>query len=329
MLELNSRYRSPWWLRNPHLQTLWGKFLRRAPVQATSVERVDTPDGDFLEVHHLDGPRDAPLLLLLHGLEGGIRSHYIQGLLGQAKARRWKAAVLVFRSCGDEMNLTPRSYHSGETTDLDFVISLLSRRYPTSPLILAGASLGGNVLLKYLGEQGSGITDRIRGAAAISVPFDLGKASRHIGKGFARIYERSFLRSLRRKARLKLDRHPDIVPAARLATAATLFDFDDVFTAPVHGFDSADDYYEKSSSLNFLPSIGVNTLLLSAIDDPFLPAQVLAEVERKAAANPRIEIEFTPRGGHVGFVGGPSPFFPTYYLESRTGDFLAQQLLPG
>jgi predicted alpha/beta-fold hydrolase len=326
MLELNSRYKAAWWLANPHLQTLWGKFLRRAPVQTTSLERLDTPDGDFLDLHHLEGPSDAPLLILLHGLEGGVRSHYIQGLLGQAKSRGWKATVLVFRSCGPEMNRTRRSYHSGETTDLDLVIRLLSRRHPSSQLLLAGASLGGNVLLKYLGEQGREISDRIRSAVAISVPFDLGKASRHIGKGFARIYQRHFLRSLRRKALTKLGQHPDLVPADKLSSAATLFDFDDVFTAPVHGFSDANDYYGRSSSLHFLPSISIRTLLLSAVDDPFLPAHVLADVQQVAAGNPYIEIEFTARGGHVGFVGGRSPFGPTYYLESRAGDFLAEQL---
>ena len=326
MIELSSRYTAAWWLRNPHLQTLWGKFLRRAPLQPTVLERLDTPDGDFLDLHHLRGPEGAPVLLLLHGLEGGIRSHYIQGLLGQAKARGWNAAVLIFRSCGAEMNVTPRSYHSGETTDLDLVVRHLAARNPSSPLILAGASLGGNVLLKYLGEQASGVNARIRGAVAISVPFNLGKASRHIGKGFARIYQRHFLRSLRRKASRKLDRFPDLVSREMLRRAATLYDFDDVFTAPVHGFADAADYYQRSSSIEWLDRISVNTLLLSAIDDPFLPAQVLDDVRRNAAANPRVEIEFTPFGGHVGFVGGRTPFAATYYLETRTGDFLAQQL---
>ncbi len=326
MIELNTGFRSAWWLTNPHLQTLWGKFLRRAPVQATSLERLDTPDGDFLDLHHLEGPDGAPVLLLLHGLEGGIHSHYIQGLLGQAKSRGWKATVLIFRSCGPEMNVTRRSYHSGETTDLDLVVGHLSKRYPSSPLILAGDSLGGNVLLKYLGEQGAEVSSRIRGAVAISVPFDLGKASRHIGKGFARIYQRHFLRSLRWKALQKLGQYPDLVPREKLGSALTLFDFDDVFTAPVHGFDGADDYYGRSSSLHWLDRVSVDTLLLSAVDDPFLPAQVLGDVQRNAATNPCIEIEFTPRGGHVGFVGGTTPFTPRYYLETRTCDFLAQRL---
>ena len=325
MTELTSDYRAPWWLGNPHLQTLWGRFLRRAPVQETDLERLDTPDGDFLDLHHLPGPEDAPILVLLHGLEGGIHSHYIQGLLGQAKSRRWRATVIVFRSCGPEMNRARRSYHSGETADLGLVIRHLTRQHSRSPLLLAGASLGGNVLLKYLGEQGADVQNNIRGAVAISVPFDLGSASRHIGKGFARVYQRHFLRSLRRKARLKLITYPGIIPEEKLAGASTLYDFDDVFTAPVHGFEGADDYYGRSSSLQWLSKISVNTLLLSAVDDPFLPAQVLDEVRTAARGSACVDIEFTPRGGHVGFVGG-SPTAPSYYLEQRAGDFLARQL---
>ena len=324
MVELNSDYTPAWWLPNPHLQTLWGKFLRRAPIQPTTLERLDTPDGDFLDLHHLDGPEGAPLLVLLHGLEGGIHSHYIQGLLGEARFRGWQATAIVFRSCGADMNRTRRSYHSGETTDLELVLNHLILRHPSSPLLLAGASLGGNVLLKYLGEQGRNIRRNIKGAVAISVPFDLGKASRHIGQGFARIYQRNFLRSLRRKARIKLEHYPDLFPQERLARAETLFDFDDVFTAPVHGFVDADDYYSRSSSLKFIDRISINTLLLSAVDDPFLPSQVLDAVREIARKNACVRLEFTQHGGHVGFVAGGSPLKPAYYLEKRTGDFLAQ-----
>lgn len=317
-----------WWLRNPHLQTLWGKFLRRAAVQPTSIEQIETPDGDFLELHHLESaaPDAAPVLILLHGLEGSARSHYIQGLLGQASARGWHAAVIVFRSCGSEMNRTRRFYHSGETTDVALAVDHIANRYPSSPIVLAGASLGGNVLLKYLGEQANAVSSRIGGAVAISVPFDLAKSSRHIDRGFARVYQRHFIRSLRRKAEIKLTTYPDLVSAADLAKASTMFDFDNVFTAPVHGFAGATDYYTKSSSRSWLERISVPTLLLSAVDDPFLPPQVLDEVREIARQNPVLDIEFTSHGGHVGFVGGASPFSPSYYLERRTGDFLAAAL---
>ena len=323
---MKSDFSAAWWLPGAHLQTLAGKFLRRAPLQPTKLDRLDTPDGDFLDIHRLDGPPGAPLLVLMHGLEGGLHSHYIQGLLGQAKERGWNAAVLVFRSCGSEMNRARRFYHSGETTDLAFAIAHLSRIHPDSPIVLAGASLGGNVLLKYLGEQGTSIDKRIKGAVAISVPFDLSRSSRHIDRGFAKVYQRHFLRSLRRKALSKLDRFPDLFQADRLAGAKTMYDFDDWFTAPVHGFSDAADYYSRSSSLGYLEKISINTLLLSATDDPFLPSDVLDEVKKKASTNPALHVEFTTHGGHVGFVSGRNPLHPVYYLEKRTGDFLAHLL---
>lgn len=325
-LDFHSPCTPAWWLPGPHLQTLWGKFCRRAPVQATTVERLDTADGDFVELHHLDGPPRSPLLVLLHGLEGSIRSHYIQGLLGQASARGWRAAVLVFRSCGSEMNRARRFYHSGETADLAFALDHLSSRFAGAPIVLAGASLGGNVLLKFLGEQGPAVSARIRGAVAVSVPFDLSRSSRHIDQGFSKVYQRHFLRSLKRKAETKLERYPDLFSRDRLKQARTMFDFDDCFTAPVHGFADAEDYYTRSSSISWLHRIRVKTLLLSAVDDPFLPRQVLDEVRDIARRNPALVPELARGGGHVGFVSGRNPFRPVYYLEQRVGDFLAGQL---
>lgn len=325
---LKPDYEAPWWLPGPHLQTLWGKLFRRPPIQPTRAERLETPDGDFLDIHHLEGPPGAPLLVLLHGLEGGLRSHYIQGLLGEARVRGWRGAVIIFRSCGNEMNRARRSYHSGETSDLDFALTHLTRQSPGSPVLLAGASLGGNVLLKYLGEQGKGVPSQIRGAVAISVPFDLARSSRHIDRGFARVYQHHFLRSLRRKARAKAGMYPDMFPVEKLATVRTMYDFDDSFTAPVHGFQDAEDYYRKSSSLGWIGHISINTLLLSAIDDPFLPEQVLDEVRDVAEGNRFLHIEFSRQGGHVGFVTGTNPFRPTYFLDKRAGDFLARQIEP-
>lgn len=292
----------------------------------TRIERLETPDGDFLDLHHLDAPPGAPILVMLHGLEGSVRSHYIQGLLGEAKERGWRAVVLIFRSCGSELNRTRRSYHSGETTDVAFALSHLESAFPLAPMVLAGVSLGGNVLLKFLGEQGRNISERIKGAAAVSVPYDLARSSRHIDEGFAKVYQWNFLRSLRRKAHAKLEKFPDLVSREALERATTMFAFDDCFTAPVHGFENARDYYAKSSSINWLDAISINTLLLSAVDDPFLPPQVLDQVRDIAAKNPHLTVEFPPHGGHVGFVGGPHPLSPTYYLEKRVSEFLAHEL---
>ncbi|HKG91764.1 MAG TPA: alpha/beta fold hydrolase, partial [Gemmatimonadaceae bacterium] len=235
--------------------------------------------------------------------------------------RGWGADLLVFRGCGEEPNRARRFYHSGETGDLAHVLARVAREHPGAPLGLAGVSLGGNVLLKMLGEGGA-LPPAVRAAAAVSVPFDLGRGARHIGRGFGAVYEHSFLRSLRRKAEEKLGRYPDLCDPARLAAARTILEFDDAVTAPVHGFASADDYYARSSSIHFLPGIRVPTLLLSAADDPFLPPEVLDEVRAVARGNPLLEVEFVERGGHVGFIGGRVPWRPFYYAEWRVCEFL-------
>ena len=322
-----SRSFSPaWWLRGAHRQTLWGKFLRRQRIHDTRIERLETPDGDFLNLHHLDAPADAPVLVVFHGLEGSVRSHYVQGLLSEARRRQWHAVVLVFRSCGGELNRGKRFYHSGETGDARLVIEHIESAFPSVPLLLAGVSLGGNVLLKYLGEEGSRISRRISGAAAVSVPYDLARSSRFIDQGFSRVYQSSFIRSLKSKALLKLDQFPELASRETLVSANTMFAFDDCFTAPVHGFRDAADYYAQSSSISWIRRISINTLLLSAVDDPFLPPQVLEEVRELARDNPHLEVEFPSHGGHVGFVGGSNPFTPVYYLEKRVCEFLARQI---
>jgi predicted alpha/beta-fold hydrolase len=293
---------------------------------ATRIERWDTPDGDEIELRRLDVPDDrrgVPRLLLLHGLEGTIASVYLLGALAEARRRGWAADVLIFRTCNGEMNRTRRMYHSGETTDLDFVVRRLATANPTQPLVVAGFSLGGNVLLKWLGEQGSDTPPQLRAAAAVSVPFDLERGSRHIERGFARVYGHHFLRTLRAKAREKLRAFPGLFDEAALDHARTLFDFDEVVTAPVHGFAGASDYYSRSSSIGFLTSIRRPTLLLSAMNDPFLPREVLDTVSSVARENPCLHVEFHELGGHVGFVSGHNPFRPRYYAEWRVLDFLA------
>jgi len=321
-----TQYSPAWWLPGAHAQTLWGKLFRREPLHPTVMERWDTPDGDFLDIHRLEAtsPSPAARLLVLHGLEGTIRSHYAQALLGEARTRGWAADMLIFRSCGDEMNRTRRFYHSGETTDLALVVNRLVEESPGQPLVLVGVSLGGNVLLKYLGEQGTKLPPQIKAAAAISVPFDLARSSRHINKGFARVYQRHFLRSLREKAFEKLERFPDLIPRERLAAMRTMHDFDDVITAPLHGFRDADDYYSRSSSLGWIGRISIPTLLLSAVDDPMLPPEVLDDVRDAARHNPALHLEFVGEGGHAGFIAGRWPWRPFYYAEYRVGEFFAE-----
>lgn len=318
-------YRPAWWVPGPHAQTLWGKFARRASPLPTRVERWPTADDDFIEVLRLESPPDRPRLFLLHGLEGTVRSHYVSGLLHIAERQGWGADMLIFRGCGDEMNRAARLYHSGETSDLAFAVERVLHEFPAVPLLMVGVSLGGNVLLKWLGERGDAVPERVRAAATISVPFDLERGSRHISKGFSKIYERHFLRTLRRKVEAKLEQFPGVVDSGALARARTLYDFDDAVTGPLHGFRDAHDYYTRSSSLRYLEGIRRPTLMLSSKDDPFLPRDVLNEVVNIAARNTYLHPEFTERGGHVGFVSGPL-WRPSYYAEKRVGEFLAKHV---
>ncbi|CAN5675042.1 alpha/beta fold hydrolase [soil metagenome] len=316
-----------WFLRNRHLQTLWGKLVRRLPPAPTRMERWDTPDGDFIELHRIAGRPGSPRLVILHGLEGTIRSHYAQGLLHEADRRGWGADLLIFRSCGGEMNRARRFYHSGETSDVAFVIDRLVAAEPARAILAAGVSLGGNVLLKYLGERGDALPAQLKAAAAISVPFDLARSSVQIQKGFARLYQWHFMRSLRRKAGTKLAQFPDIASTDALARTRTMYDFDDLITAPLHGFADADDYYRKSSSLGWLEGIRRPTLLLSATDDPFLPPDVFAEVRSVAARNRWLTVQFPSRGGHAGFIAAEGRRL-RYFAERRACDFLASYAVP-
>ncbi|MDQ2931461.1 MAG: hydrolase [Gemmatimonadota bacterium] len=320
-------YRPAWWIPGAHLRTLGGKFMRSRDPGATRVERWETDDDDFLDIHRLDAPPGAPRLLILHGLEGSIRSHYAGGLLREAQRRGWAADLLIFRSCGDEPNRALRFYHSGETTDLDFVVRRLIAEDPARPLLMIGVSLGGNVVLKWLGEQGENAPEQLVGAAAVSVPFDLARGSRFLDRGFSRLYQAHFLRSLRRKAIGKSTRYPDALRPEVVGKASTLYEFDDLVTAPVHGFRDANDYYTRSSSLHYLARIRTPTLLLSAHDDPFLPRDVLDAVRTIADANSCLDVEFVEQGGHVGFISGSVPWRPFYYAEWRATEFLSAKVL--
>jgi len=322
-------YRPAWWVRGGHAQTLWGKFFRRRTTLPLRVERWDTPDGDFIDLYRLDAPEasiGAPHLFILHGLEGTIRSHYVSGFFAEAHRRGWRADLLIFRGCGSELNRARRFYHSGETSDAAFVLDGIMAEFPASPVLLTGVSLGGNVLLKLLGEWGGHAPPQVKSAAAISVPFDLERGARHLSHGFSRIYDRHFLKTLRAKARRKLERFPDLFDPSALERARTIYDFDDAVTAPVHGFASAHDYYSRSSALSWLDRVRIDTLLLSAVDDPFLPPAVLEDVRTVARPNPTLHLEFTAHGGHVGFVSGSWPWRPFYYAEWRACEFLAANL---
>jgi predicted alpha/beta-fold hydrolase len=281
-------YRAPRWLPGGHAQTLYAALIAPRPRVAYDRERWDTPDGDFIEVDRLAPWREsAPgLVVLFHGLEGCSLSHYAQALMAHARELGFNGLVVHFRGCGGRPNRLPRAYHSGDSAEADWIIRHARRLYPEPPLHAVGVSLGGNVLLKWLGEQGDAATALLAGAAAISAPVDLSAAGENLGRGFNRLYTRAFLRTLKRKS------------------IATLREFDDVVTAPLHGFRDTDDYWTRSSSKPLLARIAVPTLMVNARNDPFLPASALPAADEVST---RVTLEFPAEGGHVGFVSGAFP----------------------
>ena len=301
---------------------MWGPIVRRPRVPLRR-ERFAMRDGDFVDLDWLDGAAGAPLLLVLHGLEGSSRSHYAGGLIALAARRRWRAVVLNFRSCSGEPNLLPRFYHGGETADLDEVVAALVERDPGTPIGAVGVSIGGNVLLKWLGERGQEAPKAIAGAVGISVPYDLGACARTLDQGFARlVYTANFLRTCRAKIREKAVRYPGFVDVAAALRARTFAEYDRAVTAPLHGFADEVDYWTRSSSGPWLAHIRRPTLLLAALDDPFVPATALPDV---AALPADVRAEFVPCGGHAGFIDGP-PWRPSSWAERRAMGFLAERV---
>lgn len=323
-------FRPAWWLPGPHPQSMWGRLARPRRLVPFRREILPTPDGDDLVLDHVDAEDDAPRLLILHGLEGSSYSVYVQGLADVARKTGLAVTVLNFRSCArppDDLgtmlpNKRPRLYHSGETGDADLVLRLLHRRVPKTPLVAAGASLGGNVLLKWLGENpGQTI---LKAAATMSAPYDLAAGARFLEKGAGPFYVAVFLRTLKEKVKDLVARFPEArerVDLTRTLASKTFWDYDDAATAPLHGFAGVEDYYAKSSSLSFLGKIRTLTLCISAVDDPFLPPEVLQKA--RAAASPAVTCLFTKNGGHVGFVSGASPKRPVYWAEESIVQWLA------
>ncbi len=319
-----------WWLPGPHLQSIWGRLSRPRRLVPFRREIVPTPDGDELLLDHVDATDGSPRLLILHGLEGSSYSVYVQGIAKVARRTGFAVTALNFRSCArapDDIGTTlpnkrPRFYHSGDTADADLVLHLLHRRAPKTPLLAAGASLGGNVLLKWLGEN-PGQT-LLRAAATLSVPYDLAAGARYLEKGAGRAYVTVFLATLKAKVRDLVVRFPktkEQFDLGRTLASRTFWEFDDAATGPLHGFTGAADYYAKSSSISFVGKIRTPTLSISAADDPFIPADVLPKV--RAAASPHVACLFTGKGGHVGFVAGESPARPIYWAEETIVEWLA------
>jgi predicted alpha/beta-fold hydrolase len=325
MSTADADYRPPFWYRGRHLQTLWGPLFRHWRRPALRRERLHTPDGDFVDLDWLaDAPARGPLVLILHGLEGSARSHYARGLLRGAGALGWRPVVMHFRSCGGEVNRLPKLYHSGETSDLEWVIGEVARREAAARIGVVGISLGGNVALKWLGEQGDRAPSEVAAAAAISTPFDLAACARVLDGGLNRaLYTESFLRTMRAKIRLKAHLYDGQLDVAAALRARTFAEYDRFFTAPINGFADERDYWARASSGPYLERIRRPTLLINAVNDPFMPASCLptAAVER----SPWLEAAFVEQGGHVGFLDGP--LGRSSWAERRALAFLARHLL--
>ena len=322
-----SPYRPSWWLPGGHLQTLGGKYLRRPGTFPTKRERIDTPDGDFLDLEFGPGAdSEAPLILLLHGLEGFTRRPYMVQAAQAVTGQRLATVGLNFRSCSGEPNRRPRLYHSGDTADTLHVLRLLRSRWPGRALGAMGFSLGGNVLLKLLGEREDGGDGVLSAAVGVSVPYDLAAGAAYMERGLmGSFYSRYFLRSLKGKVRAKEDQLRPLIDLKKVYEARTLREFDDLATGPLHGFEDAADYYRKSSCSQFLPSIRVPTLLFHARNDPFLPPRAIPH--EAVAQNPWITPAFARRGGHVGFVEGSFPGLPTFWADQEGARFLRTMLI--
>lgn len=319
-----SAFKPAWWLKNCHLQTIFAKYLAPRIHLPLCAERVDLPDGDELMLHWgTQSPAaETPLVLLLHGLEGNYRSHYIRGMMHSLQQQGFACVLMHFRGCHGEANKLPRAYHSGDTADVGFIVELLQQRFPDVPLAAVGYSLGGNVLMKYCGEQAEQCP--LQAAVAVSAPLQLSASADRINQGFSRVYQRYLLGRLKGTMRRKLAKHrPFPLPLTNndIQKLQSIRQFDDLLTAPLHGFLNAEDYYHQASAKPYLSRIARPCLLIHAKDDPFLAPSVIP-----AQPRPPVQLLLSEHGGHVGFISGGTPWRPVYWLDQIIPNFLQQQL---
>jgi len=319
---ISSSFEPPRWLKNRHAQTVYAGLpwawrswpaLRREPLRL--------PDGDVTAVDWLvagdELPTTTPLLVILHGLEGSAESPYARMLLEAARDHGWRGCVLHFRDCGDYTNLLPRRYHAGETNDLRHFLRTLHDAGHSGPIMAVGFSLGGNVLLKYLGECGDDTP--LRAACGVCVPLNLHECAKALNIGLSRAYQRHLLKRMKKSIARKFDRHTAAFDWDAAMSARTFADFDDVVTAPLHGFLNKTDYYDKCSSMHFLRDIERPTLIINALDDPFMTPGVIPHGDRMSD---HVTLEVAEYGGHVAFIDGGTPWKPTFYLPGRLIGFL-------
>lgn len=320
-------YQAPWWLPGGNLQTIYAalrsqRYLAEAP--SFRRERWVTPDDDFVDVdfaQHISAA-DAPLLVVFHGLEGSSASHYAEAFADVARVRGWACAVPHFRGCSGELNRAPRAYHSGDFEEIDWILRRFQRGH-VGPVLAVGISLGGNALMRWAGEMGASAAAVARAVASVCSPLDLAASGHAIGQGFNRlVYTRMFLNSMVPKALKKLEQHPGLFSAEALLAARDLYAFDNVVTAPLHGFKNTEDYWERASAKPHMRRIAVPALALNALNDPFVPAASLPQAADVSAA---VTLWQPRQGGHVGFPSAPFPGHVRAMPEAVCG-FLAAHL---
>ena len=317
-------FNSAWWMRNRHAQTILPRFFRPLQKVPVKFEELTTPDGDFLELAWAKNPpANAPLAIVLHGLEGNINSFYAKGMLKALTQKGFDAVLMHFRNCSRAANRLPRAYHSGETSDLGFLIHTLRQRYIDRPLYAVGFSLGGNVLAKYLGEQQQ--HSGLQGAAVISAPHHLSTSCQVIRKSCFGLYQKYLLDRMKRSFSRKLDTISDVlsIDARTLRDIDDLWQFDNTITAPLHGFKGAEDYYAKASAQSYLKNIKTPTLLIHAEDDPMLSTQSVPMAEQVSDS---VTLAVSDTGGHVGFIAGKNPLKPEFWLEKAVPHYFSTLL---
>lgn len=300
----SASYKSPWWLLGGHLQTIYPATLIAKPAVAFRRERWDTPDGDFIDIDFLEGQPGKPFLVLFHGLEGSSSSHYSRSLMAYIATLGWSGAIPHFRGCSGELNRAPRFYHSGDAAEIDWILrrmkTIAAARGSTN-FYACGVSLGANALLRWIGES-QHQAEFVDAACAVSAPLNLAGGGSALSRGINMIYTRMFLNTLKPKCLAKLEQFPRLFDRDTMLNSRNLYDFDNVVTAPLHGYRNTEDYWHRASAIHILLDITIPTLVMNAQNDPFLPAQYLPQ-----KASSTVTLDFPEHGGHVGFVTGPFP----------------------
>lgn len=322
---VKSAFKAPSWARNRHIQTIWPRFIQTRMPLSYTWERITLPDGDFVDLAW--GPKPVKLtgmVVMFHGLEGSIRSHYANDMMAYLSRHGWQVVLMHFRGCSGDVNLTPRAYHSGETGDPIFILELLEQRFASLPKVAIGFSLGGNMLMKLLGENPA--QQWLQAAVSVSAPLKLDECARSINQGFSKVYQTYLLKSMKKTLLKKMQlmdyRKSIQLSEADVAGISDFWAFDDRVTAPLHGYHDAADYYEKCSGFYYLKAIHQPTLLLHSMDDPFMNQHVIPDETELAR---HVTMEISERGGHVGFMQGTITS-PTVWLHERVHQFFADYL---